>query len=99
MARAAGQGTEELASLSHIHATALQPHSPAPSMPGGGSQGELLAQGPVPHTPVCQWNVPLHSLSTRQSQGQAAQTTGWSCLRLGVCMGSPVMAVPLFSFP
>lgn len=70
-----GQGTEGWPVLPTLMNTASQPHSPALSMPYGGSQGDHLAQGPAPHVPLSQKNITLHSPSTGLSQGQAAPDT------------------------
>lgn len=99
MARAPGQGTEDLASPSHV--LCRLPLSLVPLPPSTSAmvaRGNRLAEGPVPHTPLSQGNVPLHGLSTRLSQGQAAQTASWGCLGPGMCTGSPVTgATPLLS--
>jgi hypothetical protein len=73
---------------------ASQPYSSTPSMPGSCSQGEPSGTGPL--ALLSQWNVPLQGFSTRLSQGQTSQTTGWGCLGpdLVSCMGSPETVAP-----
>lgn len=72
VARRPGQGAEGLTSQSFLRSCRL-PFSLTPQPPPclvTVARGNRLAQGPVPHAPFSQWNVPLYGLSTRLSQAR-----------------------------